>query len=125
MFSATSHGKGVVDGICDNVKSVVRCQVMSIKKDSPIIQDSESLAELSKKLVPSKNKYFSDEEIANCKKTNLLRKSVSVHGIFKFMSTIFCQIFIFSPNESPLKTMKKVYCFIKKALFVLEIFKFL
>ena len=95
MFSATSHGKGVVDGICDNVKSIVRCQVMSMKKDRPTIKDSESLAELAKKLVPSKKKHFSDEEISNCKKTNLFRKSVSVNGIFKLMSTIFCQIFIF------------------------------
>ena len=95
MFSATSHGKGVVDGICDNVKSIVRCQVMSMKKDRPTIQVSESLADFAKKLVPSKNKHFPDEEIANCKKTNLFRKSVSVNGIFKLMSTIFCQIFIF------------------------------
>ena len=32
-FSATSHGKGVVDGIGGNVKSNVRRQVMSMKKD--------------------------------------------------------------------------------------------
>ena len=43
----------------------------------------------------------------------------------KTVSAIFYQIFIFSPNDSPLKTMKNVFYFIKKALFVLEIFKFL
>ena len=43
----------------------------------------------------------------------------------KLVSTIFYQIFIFSPNDSPSKTMKNVFYFIKKALFVLEIFKFL
>ena len=45
-------------------------------------------------------------------------------GLFKMMnlklvSAIFYQIFIFSPNDNPLKTMKN------NALFFLEIFKFL
>ena len=30
----------------------------------------------------------------------------------KFVSAIFYQMFIFSPNDSPLKTMKNVFCFI-------------
>ena len=82
-FSATSHGKGVVDGTGGNVKSIVRCQVMSMKKDRPIVQNFESSAELAIKLVTStKIKHFSDEEIANCKKTNPFRNSVSVIGIF-------------------------------------------
>ena len=34
-------------------------------------------------------------------------------------------IFIFSPNDSPSKTVKNVFYFIKEALFVLKIFKFL
>ena len=38
---------------------------------------------------------------------------------------IFYQIFIFSPNDSSLKTMKNFFYFISKALFVLNIFKFL
>ena len=37
----------------------------------------------------------------------------------------FYQIFIFSPIDSPAKTMKNTFYFIKKALFVLEIIKFL
>ena len=65
-FSATSHGKGVVDGIDGNGKSNVRPKVMNMKKDRSIVQDSESFAELAQKLVPStKVKHFSDEEIAN------------------------------------------------------------
>ena len=43
----------------------------------------------------------------------------------KLLLAIFYQIFIFSPNDSPLKTMKNVFYFIEKALFVLEIFRFL
>ena len=40
------------------------------------------------------------------------------------MSAIFYLIFIFSPYDSPLKTMKDVCYFIEKAVFVLEIFQF-
>ena len=43
----------------------------------------------------------------------------------KLVSAIFYQIFIFSPNDSPSKTIKNVFYFIEKALFVLVIFKFL
>ena len=42
----------------------------------------------------------------------------------KRVSTIFYQIFIFSSSDRPLKTMKNVFYFILKALFVLEIFRF-
>ena len=37
----------------------------------------------------------------------------------------FFHIFVFSPNDSPSKIIKKVFDFIKKAIFVLKIFKFL
>ena len=50
-FSATSHDKGVVDCTGGNFKSNVRLQVMSIQKDRPILQDSESFGEPSHKLV--------------------------------------------------------------------------
>ena len=45
--------------------------------------------------------------------------------VLKLVSAIFYQIFIFSPNDSPSKTIKNVFYFIEKALFILEIFKFL
>ena len=35
------------------------------------------------------------------------------------------QFFTFSPNDNPLKTIKNVFYFIKKALFVLKILKLL
>ena len=50
-------------------------------------------------------------------------KQQDVTDIFKLVSAISYQIFIFSPNDRLSKTMKNVFCFIKKALFVLEIFK--
>ena len=37
----------------------------------------------------------------------------------------FLSNFCFQPNDSPSKTMKKIFFFIQKALFVLEIFNFL
>ena len=43
----------------------------------------------------------------------------------KLVSAIFYQISIFSSNDRPSKSMKNVFYFIEKALFVLEIFKFL
>ena len=43
----------------------------------------------------------------------------------KLVFAIFYQFFIFSPNDSPFKTKKNSFYLIKKALFVLEIFKFL
>ena len=46
-FSATFHGKGVIHGTSGNVKSNVRWQVMSMKKDISITQDSESFVELT------------------------------------------------------------------------------
>ena len=43
----------------------------------------------------------------------------------KLVSAIFYQISIFAPNNSSSKTMENVFYFIYKALFALEIFKFL
>ena len=54
-----------------------------------------------------------------------LNKQFNWNLVLKLVSAIFYQIFIFSPNDSPLKTIKNVFYFVKKALFVLEIFKFL
>ena len=43
----------------------------------------------------------------------------------KLVSAIFYQIFIFSLNDRLLNIMKNALYFIKKALFLLKIFKFL
>ena len=43
-----------------------------------------------------------------------------VNILVKLVSAIFYQILIFSPNDSPSKTVKNVFYFIEKALFVLE-----
>ena len=44
-----------------------------------------------------------------------------LHELLKQVSD---QISIFSPNDSPSKTMKNTFYLIKKAIFVLEIIKF-
>ena len=44
---------------------------------------------------------------------------------FKASVRYFLSNFYFSPNDSSLKSMKNVFYFIKKTLFLLEIFKFL
>ena len=73
------------------------------------------------------NKYKDRKKI----KRYLVYTSITLHLYFlnflkwKLVSTIFYQIFIFSQNDSSLRTVKNVFYFIKKALFVLEIFNFL
>ena len=55
-----------------------------------------------------------------------LKNDLSYENDFlKPMYAILYQILIFSPNDSPSKTMKNVFYFIQKALFILKIFKFL
>ena len=50
-----------------------------------------------------------------------IKKSV----LLKLVPAIFYQIFIFSSSDKPSKTMKNVFYFILKALFVVKKFKFL
>ena len=62
-------------------------------------------------------------------KTNKIFKIIDYiklcNCFLKLVSAIFYQFFIFSPNDSPSKTMESVFYFIKKALFLLKIFKYL
>ena len=45
--------------------------------------------------------------------------------LLKLVCTVFYQMFIFSSNDSPSKTIKNVFYFMEEAVFVLKIFKFL
>ena len=49
----------------------------------------------------------------------------NLHQNIKACVCYFLSNFYFSPNDTPSKTMKNVFYFIKKALFILKIFKFL
>ena len=54
----------------------------------------------------------------------LVVKIITKHTALKLVSAIFYEISIFSPNDFS-KAVKNVFYPIEKALFVLEIFKFL
>ena len=64
-FSATSHGKGVVDGVGGNVKSAVRgYSLQKKKKDKIIVQDVESFFRVaSMKMKATKVFMVKQEEI--------------------------------------------------------------
>ena len=58
---------------------------------------------------------------------DIMNHKIAIRNYYplKLVSAIFYQIFIFSPNDSPSKSMKNIFYLIEKALFVLEIFNFL
>ena len=56
---------------------------------------------------------------------SLKRPEISVSLTLKLVSAIFYQIFVFPLHDSPSKTMKGGFYFIRKALFVLKICKLL
>ena len=83
-FSATSHGKGVVDGVGGKVKSSVRRQVMSFGKDRAIVQDAESFAKVADKVtVNTEVKHVGNDKIKAYKESDPFNNSVPVKGIFK------------------------------------------
>ena len=56
---------------------------------------------------------------------SLMKNTHDLKACVYYENSGFHQIFIFSPNDSPSKTMKNAFYFIQKALLVLKIFKFL
>ena len=81
-FSATSHGKGFVDGIGGNVKSTVQRKCMSKAKDRIIVEDSLSFANAAAQLVPSaKIIHVTPEQIAEYKNTDPFKNAKPVNGI--------------------------------------------
>ena len=59
------------------------------------------------------------------KKYILYKHRTANENFFKAYVHYFLSNFYFSPNDSPSKSVKNVFYFIEKALFVLEIFNFL
>ena len=49
-FSASSHGKGAVDGVGGRVKSNVHTKIMSLGRDWIIFQDARSFCQLASTL---------------------------------------------------------------------------
>ena len=82
-FSATSHGKGVVDGVGGKIKSSVRRKVMG-KGERIIVQDCESFVETAKTLTTStKIIHISEATIQKFRETDPFENVVPVNGISK------------------------------------------
>ena len=60
-FSATSHGKGVVDGIGGNVKSIVKCQSMGKRNDKIIVQDTKAFYQVASKAMNATEAFLIDK----------------------------------------------------------------
>jgi len=52
-FFATSHGKGIVDGIGGRAKSIVRYKTRSQGDTAPIVQSAKDFADLVSSLMPN------------------------------------------------------------------------
>ena len=65
-----------------------------------------------------------EKEFHNVDLGNSYLSDTSCHKMLKLGSAIFIKFLFFSPNDSPSKTMKNAFYFIKKALFVPKIIKF-
>ena len=83
-FSATSHGKGVVDRVGGKVKSTVRRKVMNKGKDSLVVQDCEGFVQAAKKLLKSTSIIHIDRAaIEIYKESQPFNNVLAVKGIFK------------------------------------------
>lgn len=60
-YFATSHGKGVVDGVGGNIKRLVRQKSMS-HSEGTIVQSAKDFAQLAQELVPSTQSVFISED---------------------------------------------------------------
>ena len=83
-LSATAHGKGVVDGVGGQVKSLVHKKVMLLGKNQSIAQDVEHFCKLAKQLNQATTAiHVSVEEVEKYQDTNSFADSVPVNGILK------------------------------------------
>lgn len=90
-YFATSHGKGIVDGVGGNAKSLVRAEVMSKKTRGTIVQSSLEFANVVSTLMPkTKVIHVSQAEIkSRITEMNPWMNSLAVPGIRK-MHFIMC-----------------------------------
>ena len=84
-YSATSHGKGVVDGIDGKVKSTVHSKVVSQGKNRLVVlQDTQSFVSTAKKLLGStKIMHIGEQKIVASKDSNPFKSAIEVKGILK------------------------------------------
>ena len=83
-LSGTSHGKGVVDGVGENVKSTIRRKVIRQGKNRLNVQDAESFASAARKLISSTKIIHNGEpEIVSYKDRNPFEGAIEGKGISK------------------------------------------
>ena len=90
-YFATSHGKGVVDGVGGNCKSIVQRKTMSKGTDRIIVQNAKDFAEAAAQLVPTTHVTYIpqsviDEEIST---KAPFTHTIPINGIFR-MHVILC-----------------------------------
>lgn len=90
-YFATSHGKGVVDGVGGNCKSIVRRQTMSKGADRIIVQNAKDFAEAAARLVPTTHITYIPQSAIDEKISTItpFTRTIPIHGIFK-MHVILC-----------------------------------
>ena len=84
-FSATSHGKGIVDGVGGKAKSMVREKMFAKRfQDRIVVQSPYDFYEAAKKLMRKTNVvYVSQETITKLTKEHPIKDAVEVPGITK------------------------------------------
>ena len=81
-FSATSHGKGVVDGVGGRVKSIVHAKLMSLRRDGIFVQDSRSFCQLASTLCDKTTLiHVMADEVDIYKSEDPFANSVPIKGI--------------------------------------------
>ena len=82
-FSATSHGKGVVDGVGGRVKSIVHTKVMSLRRDRITVQDAKSFYQLVSTFCDKTTViHVMADEIDTYKSEDPFANSVPIEGIY-------------------------------------------
>ena len=117
-FTATSHGKGVVDRVGANVKSNVRRCVMSKGKNPIIVQDCESFVNAARNLI-RRTKILNIDEAAIIayKNTNPFDNACDITGISKMHvmqvsdhETCLWRNFVFQVSAKPDIVLKIDVC---------------
>ena len=80
-YFATGHGKGVVDGIGGEAKSLVRQQVLS-KSKNVVVQSAADFAKICKDVMPGVTIHLMTQEDLN-ELENIWDQAVEVKGISK------------------------------------------
>ena len=82
-FFATSHGKGVVDGVGGSLKSYMRRRVLSPGENAPIVDNAESFFNVATHNARTTVIHTPTGDMEHYKTLATFSKSVAIDGIFK------------------------------------------